>query len=253
MQVQTVGLLFLGSMLIVALFILIRATFFVVKRQTIAIVERFGQFVRTVPSGLHAKYPFMERIAGIVNVRIQHSNVAVETKTEDDIPIRIAISVHYHVLPEKAYDAFYSLDEVHGKISSCLSGIVCIMVPKMKLNAVFKEKANFSILLQNELRQVMAGFGYGILLPSVTGIKPGTRIAMSSDDTDSAHRLQLMAENQSETNLNEEAIGALKSAALHVGATGGQYGLRRRSEHKVTKTAGRNKALIDMAKEIRHE
>ena len=62
-------------------FILLYGTFFIVKQQSAASVERFGKFVGVRHSGLQLKIPIIDRVAGRVSLRIQQLDVVIETKT----------------------------------------------------------------------------------------------------------------------------------------------------------------------------
>ena len=73
-------------------------------------VERFGRFQSVKGSGLHFKIPFFDRIAGRVSLKIQQLDVAVETKTKDDVFVKLRVSVQYRILSEQIYDAFYKLE-----------------------------------------------------------------------------------------------------------------------------------------------
>ena len=92
------------------LFILLIALFdviFIVKQQNAAIIERFGKFTSIRQSGLQFKLPIIDRISGKLSLRIQQLDVVVETKTKDDVFVKIKVSVQYLVLSEKVYDAYY--------------------------------------------------------------------------------------------------------------------------------------------------
>ena len=73
-------------------------TFFIVKQQSAAIVERFGKFVSVRQSGLQLKIPLVDNIAGRLSLRIQQLDVVVETKTKDDVFVRLKVSVQFKVI-----------------------------------------------------------------------------------------------------------------------------------------------------------
>ena len=77
---------------------------FVVKQQTTAVVERFGKFVRTSSPGINIKIPFVERISGRLSMRIRQLDVPVETKTEDNVFVKVSISVQFFVLDKKEFE-----------------------------------------------------------------------------------------------------------------------------------------------------
>ena len=75
---------FFTPILVLFFILLLFGTFFVVKQQTSALVERFGKFTSTRQSGLQLKIPIIDRIAGRLSLKIQQLDVVVETKTKDD-------------------------------------------------------------------------------------------------------------------------------------------------------------------------
>ena len=60
--------------------VLLPLTFFMVKQQTAAVIERFGKFTSIRHSGLQLKIPVFDRIAGKLSLKIQQLDVVVETK-----------------------------------------------------------------------------------------------------------------------------------------------------------------------------
>ena len=70
-------------------------TFFIVKQQSAAIVERFGKFVSVRQSGLQLKIPIIDNVAGRLSLRIQQLDVVVETKTKDDVFVKLKVSVQF--------------------------------------------------------------------------------------------------------------------------------------------------------------
>ena len=93
---------------IVVVFVIFLLTgLFTVKQQSIAIVERFGRYLKASKAGLNFKIPLIDQIAGRVNLRVQQLDVQVETKTKDNVFVFVIVSVQYFVPAEKAVDAFY--------------------------------------------------------------------------------------------------------------------------------------------------
>ena len=93
-------------LLIILVIAFILPGFFVVQQQTNAIIERFGKFNRIAKPGLNWRIPLVDRIAGKVNLRIQQLDVQVETKTKDNVFVKIVVSVQYYASPENIYKAF---------------------------------------------------------------------------------------------------------------------------------------------------
>ena len=123
----------LSYIILFFVFLLIASGLFIVKQQTAAIIERFGRFLVIRQPGLHIKIPFIDRIAARLSLKILQLDVIVETKTKDDVFVKLKVSVQYKVLPEKVYDAFYKLDFPQDQITSYVFDVVRAEVPKMKL------------------------------------------------------------------------------------------------------------------------
>ena len=78
----------------------------------------------TRESGLQLKIPLIDRIAGRISLRILQLDVIVETKTKDDVFVKLKVSVQYKVIKEKVYDAFYKLDFPQDQITSYVFDVI---------------------------------------------------------------------------------------------------------------------------------
>lgn len=191
------GYFFIVPILLIGLFILLGA-FFTVKQQTAALVERFGKFQSMRHSGLQFKIPLIDRIAGRINLKIQQLDVIVETKTKDDVFVRLKISVQFQVLKMKVYDAFYKLENPHDQITSYVFDVVRAEVPKMKLDDVFERKDDVAIAVKAELNEAMSEYGYDIIKTLVTDIDPDVQVKAAMNRINAAEREKVAAEFEAE-------------------------------------------------------
>ncbi|PVW15163.1 SPFH domain-containing protein [Marixanthomonas spongiae] len=191
------GLLILIPIIIVGFFILLSGIF-TVKQQTAAIVERFGKFLSIRNSGLHFKIPVFDQIAGRINLKIQQLDVLVETKTKDDVFVRLKISVQFQVVREKIYDAFYKLQDPHDQITSYVFDVVRAEVPKMKLDDVFERKDDIAIAVKEELNDAMIDYGYDIIKTLVTDIDPDVQVKAAMNRINASEREKVAAEYEAE-------------------------------------------------------
>jgi regulator of protease activity HflC (stomatin/prohibitin superfamily) len=182
----------------VAAIVTLLATFFTVEQRTVAVVQRLGKFVREAGPGLHARIPFVERVIGRINLRVQQLDVKIETKTEDNVFVHMVVAVQYYVLPEKVYDAFYKLDDATRQITSFVFDVVRARVPKIKLDDLFEKKDEIADIVKSELANVMEGFGYGILKALVTDIDPDARVKESMNEINAAQRMRVAATERGE-------------------------------------------------------
>ena len=179
--------------IVLGLIILISA-FFVVKQQTAVIIERFGKFHSIRQSGLHLKIPLIDKIAGRLSLKIQQLDVIIETKTLDDVFVRLKVSVQYRVLTQKVYDAFYKLDYPHEQITSYVFDVVRAEVPKMKLDDVFVRKDDIAIAVKTELNDAMLDYGFDIIKTLVTDIDPDAQVKAAMNRINAADREKTAAQ-----------------------------------------------------------
>lgn len=179
-------------------FLILISGIFTVKQQTAAVVERFGKFLSIRNSGLHFKIPIFDRIAGRINLRIQQLDVIVETKTKDDVFVRLKISVQFQVIKDKVYDAFYKLENPHDQITSYVFDVVRAEVPKMKLDDVFERKDDIAIAVKQELNEAMVNYGYDIIKTLVTDIDPDLQVKEAMNRINAAEREKVAAEYEAE-------------------------------------------------------
>ncbi|WP_417291522.1 SPFH domain-containing protein [Corallibacter sp.] len=174
--------------------IILISSFFVVKQQTAVIIERFGKFHSIRQSGLHLKIPLIDKIAGRLSLKIQQLDVIVETKTLDDVFVRLKVSVQYRVLSQKVYDAFYKLDYPHEQITSYVFDVVRAEVPKMKLDDVFVKKDDIALAVKAELNDAMLEYGFDIIKTLVTDIDPDAQVKAAMNRINAAEREKTAAQ-----------------------------------------------------------
>jgi len=187
------GQFILYPVIFIGLIILI-SSFFIVKQQTAAIIERFGRFNSIRHSGLQLKIPLVDRIAGKLSLKIQQLDVIIETKTLDDVFVRLKVSVQYMVIKDKVYDAFYKLDYPHEQITSYVFDVVRAEVPKMKLDDVFVKKDDIALAVKAELNDAMLEYGFDIIKTLVTDIDPDQQVKNAMNRINAAEREKVAAQ-----------------------------------------------------------
>jgi regulator of protease activity HflC (stomatin/prohibitin superfamily) len=174
--------------------VLFLSAFFIVKQQTATIIERFGRYQIIRQSGLQMKIPLVDRIAGRLTLKIQQLDVLIETKTLDDVFVKLKVSVQYLVIRDKVYDAFYKLEYPHDQITSFVFDVVRAEVPKMKLDDVFVKKDDIAIAVKRELQEYMSEYGYDIIKTLVTDIDPDAQVKAAMNRINAADREKTAAQ-----------------------------------------------------------
>ncbi|GEP50004.1 protease [Flavobacterium noncentrifugens] len=184
--------------LVFGLFIFL-SSFFTVKQQTAVIIERFGKYHSVRNSGLQLKIPLIDRVAGRVNLKIQQLDVIIETKTKDNVFVKMKVSVQFKVIQDKVYDAFYKLEYPHDQITAYVFDVVRAEVPKLKLDDVFERKDDIAIAVKRELNEAMTTYGYDIINTLVTDIDPDVQVKNAMNRINAADREKTVAEFEAES------------------------------------------------------
>jgi regulator of protease activity HflC (stomatin/prohibitin superfamily) len=189
------SLLVTVPLVIVAILVLgaILGSFFTVSTAQVAVITRFGKFLRVAEAGLNWKRPFFDSVAATVSLRVNQITLTVETKTKDNVFVTIPISVQNRVRPEKVYDAYYKLADPQAQIKSYVEQVILGHVPGMTLDEVFASQSSIAAAVKHELDADMTGFGYEIVNVLVTDIVPDVKVKSAMNDINAAQREQVAA------------------------------------------------------------
>src|SRR5579864_5485434 len=187
----------LGIAAVIVLY-LIMASFFTVRTAEVAVITRFGKFLRVAEPGLNWKRPFFDSVAGIVSLRVNQITLTMETKTKDNVFVTIPISVQNRVRPEKVYDAYYKLSDPAQQIKSYVEQVILGHVPGMTLDEVFASQSSIATAVKQELDADMAAFGFEIVNVLVTDIVPDAKVKSAMNDINAAQREQVAANARGE-------------------------------------------------------
>ncbi len=182
---------------IIALAVIL-GSFFTVNTAEVAVVTRFGKFLRVADPGLNWKWPILDAVSGRVSLRVNQITLTMETKTKDNVFVTIPISVQNRVRPEKVYDAFYKLSDPEQQIQSYVEQVILGHVPGMTLDEVFASQSGIAAAVRKELDTDMAGFGYEIVNVLVTDIVPDQKVKSAMNDINAAQREQVAANARGE-------------------------------------------------------
>ncbi|WP_185882972.1 SPFH domain-containing protein [Blattabacterium cuenoti] len=187
------------SILVILLFLSFFSNFvFIVNQQTSAIVERMGKFHSIRHAGLNFKIPFLDNIEGKLTLKIQQLDVLVDTKTKDNVFVKVKVSVQFKVIQHKVFDAFYKLDNPHSQITSYIFDVVRAEVPKMRLDDVFERKDHIASAVKGELKEAMLDYGYSIIKALVTDLDPDDQVKQAMNRINTAEREKVAAEYKAE-------------------------------------------------------
>ena len=211
-------LLFLIFTILFIVIVLVFLTFFMVSQQSMVIIETFGKFTRAAKPGLGMRIPFVQNIAGTVSLRVRQLDIPVETKTSDNVFVKVVVSVQFHALGDRIFEAFYKLENPEQQITAFIFDVVRAQVPKIKLDDVFEKKNDIANAVKTELSEMMNSFGYGIVKALVTDIDPDAKVKAAMNEINEAQRLRVAANERGEAEKIlriKQAEADARSNALH--------------------------------------
>src|ERR1700680_62562 len=184
-----------GVIAIFAFFVLstILGSFFTVDTAQVAVITRFGKFLRVAEPGLNWKWPFIDSVTGRMSLRVNQISLTMETKTKDHVVVTLPISVQSRVHPDKVFDAYYKLSNPVEQIQSYVEQVILGHVPGMTLDEVFASQSGIAAAVKKELDSDMSGFGFEIVNVLVTDIVPDSKVKAAMNDINAAQREQVAA------------------------------------------------------------
>ena len=189
--------MFLVLLAIITLLILgvIASTLYVVRQQTVVIIERFGKYQTTSGSGIHVRLPFgIDKIAARIQLRLLQSEIIVETKTKDNVFVTLNVATQYRVNEQNVTDAYYKLMRPEAQIKSYIEDALRSSVPKLTLDELFEKKDEIALEVQHQVAEEMSTYGYIIVKTLITKVEPDAEVKQSMNEINAAQRKRVAAQ-----------------------------------------------------------
>ena len=188
------ALLFLLFSFLIILGILI-SMLYVVRQQSVAIVERFGRYQKIATSGIHMRLPFgIDKIAARIQLRLLQSEIVVETKTKDNVFVMMNVATQYRVNEQNVTDAYYKLMRPEAQIKSYIEDALRSSVPKLTLDELFEKKDEIALEVQHQVAEEMSTYGYIIVKTLITKVEPDAEVKQSMNEINAAQRKRVAAQ-----------------------------------------------------------
>ncbi|WEV60905.1 SPFH domain-containing protein [Streptococcaceae bacterium ESL0729] len=169
--------------------------FYVVKQETVAIIERFGKFQKVSASGIHVRLPFgIDRIAARIQLRLIQSDMTVETKTRDNVFVQMNVATQYRVSEQNITDAYYKLMNPVEQIRSYIEDALRSSVPRLTLDELFEKKDEIALEVQHQVTEEMATYGYVIVKTLITKVEPDAEVKQAMNEINAAQRKRVAAQ-----------------------------------------------------------
>ena len=184
--------------IILAILLLI-SSIYVVRQQSVAIIERFGRYQKTSSSGMNFRIPFgIDKIAARVQLRLLQSDIVVETKTQDNVFVTMNVATQYRVNENNVTDAYYKLMRPESQIKSYIEDALRSSVPKLTLDELFEKKDEIALEVQKQVAEEMSTYGYIIVKTLITKVEPDAEVKQSMNEINAAQRKRVAAQELAE-------------------------------------------------------
>ena len=204
--------LFLLISFLIILGILI-SMLYVVRQQSVAIVERFGRYQKIATSGIHMRLPFgIDKIAARIQLRLLQSEIVVETKTKDNVFVMMNVATQYRVNEQNVTDAYYKLMRPEAQIKSYIEDALRSSVPKLTLDELFEKKDEIALEVQHQVAEEMTTYGYIIVKTLITKVEPDAEVKQSMNEINAAQRKRVAAQELAEAD-NIKIVTAAEAEA----------------------------------------
>ncbi|MGP9997761.1 SPFH domain-containing protein [Streptococcus pyogenes] len=180
---------------VIIILAIVASTLYVVRQQSVAIVERFGRYQKTATSGIHIRLPFgIDKIAARVQLRLLQSEIIVETKTKDNVFVTLNVATQYRVNEQNVTDAYYKLMKPESQIKSYIEDALRSSVPKLTLDELFEKKDEIALEVQHQVAEEMSTYGYIIVKTLITKMEPDAEVKQSMNEINAAQRKRVAAQ-----------------------------------------------------------
>lgn len=192
------GLPITNIVLIALAILFLLNAFFVVQQKTGVIIERLGRFNRVARAGFQFKIPIIDKKVAKINLKVRELPVEVETKTKDDVFVKLMVSVQFYVIDDAdgIMHSYYNLENPERQIQSYVFDSIRSEVPGMELDDVFSEKDKIAGAVQRELSDTMKQFGFDFVRALVTDIDPDAKVKHSMNEINAAKRMKEAAKEE---------------------------------------------------------
>lgn len=197
MVINILGILLIIIILLAA--VLALSSLYVVRQQSVVIIERFGKYQKLSTSGIHLRLPFgIDHIAARIQLRLLQSEIVVETKTQDNVFVTMNVATQYRVNENNVTDAYYKLMRPEAQIKSYIEDALRSSVPKLTLDELFEKKDEIALEVQKQVAEEMSTYGYIIVKTLITKVEPDAEVKQSMNEINAAQRKRAAAQELAE-------------------------------------------------------
>ncbi|KAI3426953.1 hypothetical protein D9Q98_006897 [Chlorella vulgaris] len=180
-----------------------------VDEANVEVVETFGKYSRVVKPGCNIVWCcFGQSAVGKLSTALQHQEVQCECKTKDGVFVELVFSVQYRVAEDKYYEAYYSLVDPAGQVTSYVLDAVGTAIASMDTEEVFEKRGQMVAEVQRGIGQVLLSHGFQVEDCLVTVMSPTASVKEAMSNVTATQRQRKAAWEQGEA----DKVRSIKAA-----------------------------------------
>ena len=185
---------------IIILVILFLSGFRTIKQSTVAVVEIFGKYRRTMPAGLQWMIPIFERIRERVTLRQQNFALTGNYPSGDKVIVTIGTNLLYAADPSldgvKKY--VYTLENRQDSIAALVENSLRTYIAKETHQSILEKKEELAQHITTDLAIQFGHWGIVIIGFQITNVTFPVTITNAMSEVVASEQLRKAAENKGE-------------------------------------------------------
>lgn len=169
-----------------------------VEEMDAAVVEYFGKFDRVVPAGCFCLMWPCESIVARVPLSLDYMEISCDTKTKDNVFVKVVVAVQYKVMEGKVPSAYYKLTDRTAQIRSYVFDVIRSAIPRLELDEAFASKDEVAVAVREQLSTLMEEYGYEIVAALVIDLDPNSNVKSAMNEINASMRLREAAAEKAE-------------------------------------------------------
>jgi len=210
---------FLGALLLIVIFILIRNVRIVPQAKAF-VVERLGAYRTTWDVGLHIKTPFLEKVAKVVSLKEQVADFPPQPViTKDNVTMQIDTVVYFQVTDPKLFT--YGIENPMLAIENLTATTLRNIIGELELDQCLTSRDVINTKMRSILDEATDPWGIKVNRVELKNILPPKEIQMAMEKQMKAERERREAILRAEGDKRAailEAEGEKESAILRADA-----------------------------------
>lgn len=164
-------------------------TIVITPQQHIKMIESFGRYSGTRSPGLSFKMPFPFQTASRpFSLQTRQITDLVQVKSSDNVFVKIPVNVQFKVIPSRAKDAYYELENPAAQMKSYIIAEIRSIASQMEFEKLYDDKEDLSNTLKAQIGPKMEEYGYKIVDILVDDPQPTDDIVRAFNDVTASKR-----------------------------------------------------------------